>query len=161
MLECAVVGIPDDRWGERPKAFVELRAGEAASAEELIAFSREHTCEFLLGNHESMFLDFLGWQGAEYFGGDAFLMNGGDRTLASYDYFAQAGPRQRDFALPSEHAEFFRRLKLYHRDGDYLFVHAGIGRQLLGETDIEWALRRAGAALSARQSRIRLRIALQ
>ena len=25
VLECAVVGIPDDRWGERPKAFVELR----------------------------------------------------------------------------------------------------------------------------------------
>ena len=25
VLECAVVGIPDDHWGERPKAFVELR----------------------------------------------------------------------------------------------------------------------------------------
>jgi len=70
-------------------------------------------------------------------------MNGGDRTLASYDYFAPSGASQREFALPKEHAEFFRRLKLYHRDGDYLFVHAGIGRHLLGETDVEWALRRA------------------
>ena len=68
--------------------------------DQLIAFSREHTCEFLLGNHESMFLDFLGWRGAEYFGGDAFLMNGGDRTLASYDYFRQIGPGRPEFALP-------------------------------------------------------------
>ena len=55
----------------------------------LIAFSREHRCEFLLGNHESMFLDFLGWRGSVYFGGDAFLMNGGDRTLASYGFFGE------------------------------------------------------------------------
>ena len=27
VLDCAVVGIPDDHWGERPKAFVELRPG--------------------------------------------------------------------------------------------------------------------------------------
>jgi len=111
--------------------------------EKLIAFSREHSCEFLLGNHESMFLDFLGWQGSEYFGGDAFLMNGGDRTLASYDYFRQIGPGKPEFALPRGHEEFFRRLKLHHREGDYLFLHAGIGRDLLAETDVEWALKRA------------------
>ena len=46
VLEAAVVGIPDDRWGERPKAFVELRAGEAASGEELIAFCREQIAGF-------------------------------------------------------------------------------------------------------------------
>ena len=111
--------------------------------EKLIAFSREHACEFLLGNHESMFLDFLGWQGSDYFGGDAFLMNGGDRTLASYDYFRQIGPGKPEFALPRGHEEFFRRLKLYHREGDYLFLHAGIGRDLLAETDVDWALKRA------------------
>jgi len=44
----------------------------------LVEFSRERECVFLLGNHESMFLDFLGWRKPEYFGGDAFLMNGGD-----------------------------------------------------------------------------------
>ncbi len=111
--------------------------------DKLIAFSQTHVCEFLLGNHESMFLDFLGWQGSEYFGGDAFLMNGGDRTLASYDYFRQIGPGKPEFALPRGHEDFFRRLKLYHREGDYLFLHAGIGRDLLGETDIDWALKRA------------------
>jgi predicted MPP superfamily phosphohydrolase len=31
--------------------------------ERLLAFSRERECIFLLGNHESMFLDFLGWKG--------------------------------------------------------------------------------------------------
>jgi serine/threonine protein phosphatase 1 len=111
--------------------------------DKLIAFSREHACEFLLGNHESMFLDFLGWRGSEYFGGDAFLMNGGDRTLASYDYFRQIGPGKPGFTLPRGHEEFFRRLKLHHQEGDYLFVHAGIGRDLLAETDVAWALKRA------------------
>ncbi len=41
VLECAVVGIPHERWGERPKAFVTLNAGAAATAEEIIAFCRE------------------------------------------------------------------------------------------------------------------------
>ena len=46
VLECAVVGIPDDFWGERPKAFVELREGAEAPAEELIAFCREQLAGF-------------------------------------------------------------------------------------------------------------------
>ncbi len=49
----------------------------------LVEVARERACTFLLGNHESMFLDFIGWRGEAYFGGDAFLVNGGDRTLAS------------------------------------------------------------------------------
>ncbi|MDX6539673.1 MAG: hypothetical protein QOI71_1283 [Gaiellales bacterium] len=46
VLECAVVGVPDERWGERPKAFVELRAGLDAPAGELIAFCREQLAGF-------------------------------------------------------------------------------------------------------------------
>src|ERR671919_208830 len=41
VLEAAVVAIPDEKWGERPKAFVTLRQGATLSEEELIAFSRE------------------------------------------------------------------------------------------------------------------------
>ncbi len=41
VLEAAVVAIPDEKWGERPKAFVTLRAGATVTEAELIAFSRE------------------------------------------------------------------------------------------------------------------------
>jgi fatty-acyl-CoA synthase len=38
----AVVSTPDEKWGERPKAFVELKDGEDASAEDILAFAKEH-----------------------------------------------------------------------------------------------------------------------
>ncbi len=37
VLEVAVVGIPSERWGERPKAFVVLRPGARAGHDELTA----------------------------------------------------------------------------------------------------------------------------
>ena len=38
VLECAIFGIPDDKWGEVPAAHVVLRPGARASADELIEF---------------------------------------------------------------------------------------------------------------------------
>jgi serine/threonine protein phosphatase 1 len=111
--------------------------------ETLLGVQKERSCVFLLGNHESMFLNFLGWNRKEYFGGDAFLMNGGDRTLASYGYFDSDEPDVKSFQLPRTHEQFFKRLKLYHREGDYLFVHAGLGRDLLDEVDVDFAIRRS------------------
>ena len=35
VLECAVIGVPDEKWGEAVHAIVRLRAGQSASAEEL------------------------------------------------------------------------------------------------------------------------------
>ena len=46
VLECAVVAIPDEKWGERPKAFVALAAGKDAHEEEIIEFCREHLAHF-------------------------------------------------------------------------------------------------------------------
>ncbi len=46
VLECAVVAVPDAHWGERPKAFVTLKPGQTATAEEIIAFCREHLAHF-------------------------------------------------------------------------------------------------------------------
>jgi fatty-acyl-CoA synthase len=46
VLECAVVAIPHEHWGERPKAFVTLREGATASAEEIIAFTRERLAHY-------------------------------------------------------------------------------------------------------------------
>jgi fatty-acyl-CoA synthase len=46
VLECAVVGVPHEFWGERPKAFVTLNEGAHASEEELIAFCRGELAHF-------------------------------------------------------------------------------------------------------------------
>jgi serine/threonine protein phosphatase 1 len=108
----------------------------------LVALAKRHPCTFLCGNHESMFLDFLGWRRSDYFAGDAFLANGGDRTLLSYGYFDAKDPNPATFSLPLDHERFFRSLKLTHQEGDYLFVHAGVGRTLLNERDLPYALRR-------------------
>jgi len=42
----AVVAKPDDKWGETPCAFVELKAGTSASADELIAWCRQHLAAY-------------------------------------------------------------------------------------------------------------------
>lgn len=43
---CAVVAKPDDKWGEVPCAFVELKEGAQATEAELIAFARERLAGF-------------------------------------------------------------------------------------------------------------------
>jgi fatty-acyl-CoA synthase len=46
VLEAAVVAVPDERWGERPKAFVVLKEGLEASAEDIIAHVRDRLAHF-------------------------------------------------------------------------------------------------------------------
>jgi len=46
VLEVAIVGLPDQRWGEAPHAFVVLRAGATATEAELREFARAHLAHF-------------------------------------------------------------------------------------------------------------------
>jgi fatty-acyl-CoA synthase len=47
----AVVAKPDEKWGETPCAFVELRPGMSATAEELIVHCRQHLAAFKVPRH--------------------------------------------------------------------------------------------------------------
>jgi fatty-acyl-CoA synthase len=46
VMECAVVGVPDPKWGETPKAFVTLRPGAQLTDAELISYCRERIAHF-------------------------------------------------------------------------------------------------------------------
>ena len=48
---CAVVAKPDDKWGEVPCAFIELKEGATAEPEEMIAFTRERLAGFKCPKH--------------------------------------------------------------------------------------------------------------
>jgi fatty-acyl-CoA synthase len=44
--EVAIVGLPDERWGEAPHAFVVLKSGATADEDELRQFARQHLAHF-------------------------------------------------------------------------------------------------------------------
>jgi len=103
----------------------------------------------LKGNHEDYMLGFLEGNGD----GLGWLFNGGETTIASYGV-APASNNQLeasaiealrtalDAAVPDTHRAFLSNLKLHHREGDYLFVHAGIRPEVAlaeqSEDDLMW-----------------------
>jgi len=86
----------------------------------------------LRGNHEDTMLRFLDELGI----GSNWLYYGGNMTLRSYGIQVPTGElNERDLErlqaefrerLPDRHRDFLQGLRLNHRLGDYLFVHAGI-----------------------------------
>ena len=98
---------------------------------------------FLKGNHEDAMLQFL--DSTEI--GSSWMGFGGDATLYSYgvDVFGTPpeGVERLDHIqeqlranTPPEHVAFLEGLELYHQEGDYFFVHAGVRPGLgLGDQD--------------------------
>jgi fatty-acyl-CoA synthase len=46
VLEAAVIAVPDERWGEAPKAFVTLKPGATATAEDIVQHVRSRMAHF-------------------------------------------------------------------------------------------------------------------
>lgn len=77
----------------------------------------------LVGNHEQTMLDALAGEGAAM---TDWMMNGGGVALKSWGGDPDAPRGTWAQAVPPEHAAFLRGLAVCHREGGYLFVHAGI-----------------------------------
>ncbi len=87
----------------------------------------------LMGNHERTFLDALA--------GDApaatdFLYNGGGTTLASLGIDPATPPAAWGARMPQAALGFLRGLALVHREGGYLFAHAGIRPGIAPEAQV-------------------------
>lgn len=77
----------------------------------------------LLGNHEHTMLEALAGERAA---GTDWLYQGGRSTLESYGLDPD-GPREAwADGVPASHRAWMRHLPLWHCEGGYLFVHAGI-----------------------------------
>ena len=77
----------------------------------------------LLGNHERSMIDALAGERAAV---TDWRMHGGREALASWDIDPDSDPATWPTLIPAAHRRFVEALALMHREGGYLFVHAGI-----------------------------------
>jgi serine/threonine protein phosphatase 1 len=73
----------------------------------------------LMGNHENTMIEALNGERAA---ATDWLFTGGRPSLQSYGVDPEAWRAH----VPDSHVRFLRELKLMHREGEYVFVHAGV-----------------------------------
>lgn len=104
--------------------YIDRGKDSKAVIEELLLFKASFkNTVFLRGNHEDMFLSYLGFDGCY---GESFHRNGGSKTLEDYgiyDYLPRADLLKQ---LPKKHVEFFRNLSDMALTKNLLCVHAGV-----------------------------------
>jgi len=105
--------------------YIDRGPGAREVVDVLLGLKAERVCPltFLKGNHEDMFLDFLGYEG-HY--GESFLLNGGAATLKSYRISRTTAIREIALFLPPTHLQFFLDLVTFFEAGNTLCVHAGV-----------------------------------
>jgi serine/threonine protein phosphatase 1 len=103
--------------------FIDNGPDSAGVVEHMISWSPPMPMVNLLGDHERMLLDALAGDRAA---ATDWLWAGGKAALPSWGLDPELPREQWEAALPSAHIAFLRGLKRTHREGDYLFVHAGI-----------------------------------
>jgi serine/threonine protein phosphatase 1 len=99
---------------------------DSAGVLELLASGRpipNVTTINLIGDHERMLLQALDGERAA---ATDWLWSGGRDALASWGIAADLPREAWEAALPVSHVAFLRSLVWSHREGEYLFVHAGI-----------------------------------
>ncbi len=95
----------------------------------------------LRGNHEAMMMAALNAGGRA---ASQWLDNGGEATLRSYGVAEPLDIRPQEWraAIPAAHLAWIDNLDMMHREGSYVFVHAGIrpGVSLMSQTreDVLW-----------------------
>ena len=77
---------------------------------------------FLKGNHEDMLEKYI--SEVDRF---TYLINGGQQTLESYSRYYKPTDES---LIPETHFEFFESLVLYHETDHYIFVHAGLRKNV-------------------------------
>jgi serine/threonine protein phosphatase 1 len=113
----------DIRWSRDRLVFLGDYIDRGSRSFEVLGFlcdlkNKHPETVFLKGNHEAMFLDFLG--GTRTL---SYIYNGGQETIDSY--YRHSSHRER-LEIPKEHLDFVNSLVLCHQTGDYIFVHAGL-----------------------------------
>ncbi|MDR2337404.1 MAG: serine/threonine protein phosphatase [Deltaproteobacteria bacterium] len=104
--------------------YIDRGANSFAVVDLLIDFKYKYPqTYFLKGNHESMFLNFLGFDARKE---SVFLYNGGLETILSYDIQVGALPETAVHKIPPLHFKFYTELIDILETEEFIFVHGGL-----------------------------------